>query len=466
MFVTVKSRVFTDATGVFTEIPALLTPVGVLEPLLDYCLSHTHDRSLSWMDKVIRSVHIFLEYMQSNPAERDTYRLFQNFAQRLNTGTIDRATGLDPSGLCWSPRPPQTAAHIVANLTGFFDWLAETRPAAAKLNPKCVGSLFDRTMTEAAYQYRRDRAFLGHTWAANATSEPTGHRVQPQRLPKVEKGEPPAFPDDRFNELLANGFKTGIRHDYRNILITLLLHGAGFRESEPFHLYIEDVFPDPADSQLAVVLIHHPTLGAAPGGWRGADGKPKKGNRATYLAEKYGLSPRTGRMGSRGAGWKGGTHDERYYKRAYWFPPEYGKAFLQIWYRYLDEIVRVDRSHPFAFVNLRRNPVGEMYSLAQYNKAHTAACARIGLTVSKGLGTTPHGHRHAYGRRLKNAGVDGTFIRRFMHHSSIESQAVYTQPTTKETVAALEAGAQRLRESLSPPSMPSIFITAPLYTDE
>ena len=38
MFVTVKARVYTDVTGAYAELPALLTPAGVLEPLLDYCL--------------------------------------------------------------------------------------------------------------------------------------------------------------------------------------------------------------------------------------------------------------------------------------------------------------------------------------------------------------------------------------------------------------------------------------------
>ena len=65
--------------------------------------------------------------------------------------------------------------------------------------------------------------------------------------------------------------------------------------------------------------------------------------------------------------------------------------------------------------------------------------------MSKALGTTPHGHRHAYGRRLKNAGIDKALIRRFMHHASPESQEVYTQPNTREALAALEAAAQRLR---------------------
>lgn len=168
MFVTVKARVYTDATGVYTDLPALLTPAGVLEPLLDYCLHRSHDRSLMWMAKVNRSVRMFLEYLQTNSAERDTYRLFQNFAQRLYTGTFDRETGLDPSGLCWAPRSPLDASHIVTHLTDFFDWLGEMRPEAAQVNPRYAGGAFDRQTDEAAYQFQRNKAFLGHTWAANA----------------------------------------------------------------------------------------------------------------------------------------------------------------------------------------------------------------------------------------------------------------------------------------------------------
>lgn len=445
MFVSVKARVFTDATGVYTELPALLTPAGVLEPLLDYCLYRSHDRSLAWMTKVNRAVRMFLEYLQSNPAERETYRLFQNFAQRLYTGTFDRATGLDPSALCWAPRSPQDASHIVTHLTDFFDWLGEMRPEAAQVNPRYASGTFDRQTDEAAYQFRRSKAFLGHTWAANASPTEIGHRVRGRRLPKVEKGEPPAFPEERFMELLTKGFRAAGRQDYRGMLITLLLHGAGFRESEPFHLYISDVFPDPANPHQAKVLIHHPCHGVAPADWRDERGKPRKGNRAEYLAQQFGLVPRTEVMDRRHAGWKGGMHDAAYYKQAYWFLPEYGELFLQLWHRYLELVARVERGHPFAFINLSREPVGAMYTLNQYNKAHAAACERIGLTVGKELGTTPHGHRHAYGRRLRNASVDKPFIRRFMHHASEESQVVYTQATTHEALAALEAAAQRLR---------------------
>jgi len=446
MFVTVKARIYADATGAYTELPALLTPAGILEPLLDYCLHRNHDRSLTWMTKLIRSVRIFLEYLHANPSDRDTYRLFQNFAQRLYTGTFDRESGVDPSGLCWGPRSPQDALNIINQLTDFFDWLAEMRPEAAKVNPRYAGGTFDRQMDEVGYQFRRSKAFLGHTWAVNASPAETGHRIRAQRLPKIEKGEPPAFPEERFEELLTKGFLAAGRQDYRGMLITLLLHGAGFRESEPFHLYITDVFPDPTNPRQAKVLIHHPSHGAAPADWLDERGKPRKGNRAEYLAQQFGLVPRTDVLDRRHAGWKGGTHDAAYYKQAYWFVPEYGEWFLQLWFRYLEQVAHIERNHPFALINLSRAPVGAMYTLNQYNKAHAAACERIGLSVGKALGTTPHGHRHAYGRRLRNAEIDKALIRRFMHHASLDSQEIYTQVSTREALAELEVASQRLRE--------------------
>lgn len=458
MFVTVKAKIYTDATGVYTELPALLTPAGVLESLLDYCLYRSHDRSLAWMSKVARSVRMFLEYLQSNPAEGDTYRLFQNFAQRLYTGTFDRITGVDPSGLCWAPRSPQDASHIVTHLTDFFDWLGEMRPESNQVNPRYAGGSYDRQADEYAYQFRRSKALLGHSWATNASPAETGHRVRAQFVPKVERGDPPAFPEERFEELLTKGFCIAGRQDYRGMLITLLLHGAGFRESEPFHLYVPDVLPDPASPRQAKVLIHHPSHGEAPAEWHNEKWKSRRGNRTSYLAEQFGLVPRTELMDRRHAGWKGGMHDGAYYKQAYWFLPEYGEWFLQFWLRYLTQVAQIERNHPFAFINLSRKPLGAAYTITQYNKAHATACERIGLHVRKGLGTTPHGHRHAYARRLRNAGIDKSLVRRFMHHASEASQEVYTQTSAIEVLKELEVAGNRLREKYSPtPDIPTAF---------
>jgi hypothetical protein len=457
MFVSVNVRVITDETGVNVEIPGLLTPNGILYPLVDYFLYRVHDRSIEWMTKVVRSVRMFLEYMQANPLECDTHILFKNFAQRLYTGTFDLKTGFDPSWLAWSARSASDARHIITDLTLFFRWLGDKRPSAAKINPIYTFSPFDRACDQLAYMYRRDASILGHTWGSTGSESTGGSKIRSKLVPHVVQGDPPAFPDSRFMDLIENGFRVGNRHDYRGILITLLCHGAGFRESEPFHLYVEDVAESPLNKKSALVRIHHPSQGAAPIGWKDVSGRKRKGNRATYLAERFGLLPRNDVLGSAHAGWKGGRHDGDYYKEAYWFQPEFGEIFLQVWYKYLHSVASHHRNHPYAFINLQRDPVGEMYTIAKFNQAHKRACQRIGLAVGKELGTTPHGHRHAYGRRLKSAGVDSLFIQKFMHHSSEESQLVYTSPSNKETQNALDLAAEKLRQH-SPSNTPRIDI--------
>jgi len=47
-------------------------------------------------------------------------------------------------------------------------------------------------------------------------------------------------------------------------LITVLLHGGGLRESEPFHLYVSDVAIDPRNTKSALVRLYHPERGKAP----------------------------------------------------------------------------------------------------------------------------------------------------------------------------------------------------------
>ncbi|MFX1679934.1 gamma-mobile-trio recombinase GmtY [Mitsuaria sp. CC2] len=437
MFVSVKLKVALDNSGNTIDIPGLLTPKGPFSPLVDYFLARYIARSLSWMDKVERSVRLFLEYMHANPCE-DGRTLFENFAKRLYSGTVDGTTGVDDSQLYWKPRRATEAASIITNLTHFFDWIGANSPLAAELNPLVPANSVEARWSEAAQRYRRERRLLGHLWSpADASSHET-RRVRPKPPPPTRRADPPAFPEDRFEELIKSGFRVGNRQDHRGICITLLLHGAGVRPCEPFHLFVEDVISDPRDASMALVRIHHPSDGQS----------PKVGlTRAAYLMERFGLKPRDKLTTESNAGWKGVRCDEPYYMEVRWFEPEYGRLFLHHWKLYLQKLVQVERNHPFAFANLGREPRGEMYKLGQFNDAHARACRRIGLAVAKELGTTPHGHRHAYGQRLKNAGISPYFIQICMHHISVESQEVYTQPTGAEIAAALKAGAQRLAES-------------------
>ncbi|CDG52286.1 Integrase family protein [Halomonas sp. A3H3] len=447
MFVTTKAKVFIDNSGSYVEMPVLMSPSGVVGPLFHYCFNKIQEKSISWMKKTIFSVKLFFEYIQANPKETDSQIVFRNFSLRLHTGTFNNETGLDDSWLCWSPRSPKNVKLIIANLSNFFDWINNEHPKTPVFNPRYSGSPYDQQLDKIAYLYRRSKAFLGHNWAANPTSN-VGRKVRSRQAPKIENGEPPAFPEDRFEEFLFNGFKTRGRQNYRNMLITLLLHGAGFRASEPFHLYISDVHKDPINPLQAKVLIHHPMFGKPP-----KNDIPnnliKAYNRKEYLSKNFGLLPRSEALGKNHSGWKGGMHDASYYKVAHWFTPQYGEYFLNIWYKYLEEVALFERNHPFAFINLSRAPLGAPYTLSQYNKAHAAACHRIGIPAGKQLGTTPHGHRHAYGRRLCAGGLSKDLIRRCMHHSSINSQDIYIRATTSETLQALSSAAKNIENSLT-----------------
>lgn len=441
----VRARVLTDQTGAWVEIPVLLTPYGVLEPLLQYCIDLSHVKSFTWMNKLIRAVKLFIQYASVHPADHNRRTLFRGFAQRLYTGTFGKGT--DPSNLCWRPASHEVAGYSIQLLSEFFEHIG----TGESLNPRRDAGRYDRFIDQCAYQYRRDRSFLGHTWAP-IDEQPKNRAVRPKRPLVIDRYEPPRFPEDRLMDLLFKGFKVGSRQDYRGMLITLLLHGAGFRRSEPFHLYVSDVMLDPENRDRALVLIHHPSRGAAPQHNRGSRAKVPP-DRATYLRTHWDLDPRHHILGASHAGWKGGAHEQEFdsiFFRAYWFIPQFGELFLKLWREYLKQIVHLNRSHPFAFVNLHGGEIGNPYNLGQFSKAHAAACRRIGLEVSKAKGTTPHGHRHAFGQRLEEAGIHPEIRRRMMHHASLDSQEVYMQPSRAKIQSELEKAQSRLIQKNPP----------------
>jgi hypothetical protein len=465
--VTSTARIYTDSTGAYIEIPVLLTPSGPLMPLMDYCVSRHHDRSISWMKKLIQAVGLFLDYHEANPDEPEHWLLFRNFAQKLYCGTFDLKSGLDPSYLCWEARDWNTSSFMVLQLTEFFDWLGEINTSAKKLNPRYKGSLHDQRLDNAAYIFRRNRAFLGHVWAVNpdkstARSSLTRGKPSPRSNPK----EPPEFPSDRFEELLFKGFRVGGRYDYRGMLISLLLHGAGFRDCEPFHLYMCDVQRDKKVEDSALVYIHHPEIGAAPDDWYDEKGSQKRGIRRAYLASKWGLPPRNVLLDRRAAGWKNPKVDGDYYMRAWWYEPTYGKLFLHIWDRYIEQVAMLERHHPFAFVNLDREPKGGMYTIDTFRAAHEQAVRRIKLPYGKVYGTTEHGHRHSYAQRLRRAGISQKMMQTFLHHKSVESQAVYTEPSTDESLLALTLAYKRIHKRLLPDAIPMSLATNDKYSSE
>jgi hypothetical protein len=462
--VTVRAKVHQDNTGVVAEIPIIMTEHGPLLPLVNYLLARVQVRSQAWMLKVTQAVGLLLDYMAANQEYFDDPKLlFQTFSQRLYTGTVG-SDGRDPSGLYWQGRNPPVVAVLVNAITAFSDSMAEnsdTKP----LNPWRNATRGEEMLAWAAWHQKRHRAFLAHTWDGNTASlsMTRARNVLLKRTPVIDHEPVKKFPDDRISDLLFKGFivpgkqkrpRIEERLNLRGILITMLMHYGGLRVSEPFHLYVHDVMPDPIHPDRALVRIYHPSLGTAPPDWLDAKGQPIKCNRLAYLNGKYAMRPRDEYASSAQwhAGWKGNVLDAtRYFMWVNWFPQWAGELFWKLWIPYMAQRAKLKCDHPFAFVT----QTGKPYALDTFESQHGRAVERIGLQVAKALGTSPHGHRHAYGQAMTDANINPIYRQKAFHHKSLESQVVYTESDRAKLVKELEAAAEREKSGtvLSPPDL-------------
>lgn len=442
----------------------LITEDGHLGSLVTYLLDRAHARSFSWMQKLVQAVGLLLDYMVAN---QDYYSepkdLFKGFLQRLYSGTIGE-DGKDPSGLYWLPKSDRVVNQLAGQLSAFSDWMVSDF-GAQPLNPWREATTHEERLNWAAFHQKNNHAFLGHAWHRDKVSEAArrARDAMLKRNPRASKETAKYFPDDKIFDLLFIGFsrsrtKPGSQFDkkfnLRNALITMLMHFGGLRSSEPFHLFVHDVIPNPLYPDIAMVRVFHPSDGLAPDDWFDAHGKRIRCNREAYLRGKYGMRPRTLYFPSDQlhAGWKGNTLDSNAnFMHVHWFPTWSGKLFLKLWNIYLIERALLGGNHPFAFVSENGSP----YSLDSFKEAHAVAVRRIGLTTAKMLGTTPHGHRHAFGRRLADSDIDPIIRKKALHHRSMESQAAYTEPDFDKVTELLNAATATLNrgESMPPPDM-------------
>ncbi len=441
------AKVVVDDSGFRSEIPVLLTEKGVVTPLLDYLLNKQTERSQHWQRNVVSAAKLLLEYMEANQHNfSDPATLFQSFAARLFTGTVGD-DGLDPSGLYWIPASTATANRHLNALKGLTDYLADHQ-GVQHMNPLVTASSYDQRLNYAAWYRRNQNDFLGHI--KDKTINETvrkARNVKGRRALSKTDDDAVAFPEQLFERFFLQGLggAQDRRCAVRDQLITIMMHGAGLRESEPLHLWVQDVLIDPHDPTKVIVRIHHPEEGKAPDGWKSRTGKT---NRSAYLREAHALAPRNRLRGTRSVGWKVRQHDHQRdnYIQLHWFPTDYGRLFLKLWREHLHYLASIERHHPYAFVSYEKRTLGKPYTLNAFNKNYAAALARVGLSAAKVEGRSPHGHRHAYGRRLTRAGIDPVLRKKALHHSSLESQAVYTAPGIADVSQALERASGRLDE--------------------
>lgn len=103
---------------------------------------------------------------------------------------------------------------------------------------------------------------------------------------------------------------------------------------------------------------------------------------------------------------------------------------LRNWLKYRQSLTneRYDNS-PYIFVSERAGQLtvrGIQFMLDRYAK------------LANMEGITPHRWRHSYCKNLANAGVNIETIRRLARHESIQTTAIYVDPSQKEQLEALE----------------------------
>ncbi|MGY3040821.1 integrase [Rhodanobacter sp. TND4EL1] len=366
--------------------------------------------------------------------------LLSAFVSSLERGTIDGCQ--DPTFLYWQPRTGREVRRILTNLELFFrhgltGW-------NGIINPVGRSSLSDRLAQAHHHHKIRYGSLLSHLKLRNGAPLKVTASGVASRKPQLPIMATKRFPEIHFNRLMA-AIAVGHRAPWavaRDQMILLLLHGGGLRIGAPFTMWSDDVYVDPDDNLSCIVRLYHPTEGDTtivdP-----LTGKAYRTSRIARLAQ-LGLSPRNEAIGHDRHGTKNhlltnGAH----YSTMFWRNPKVeGRNFKALYNTYIKFRPRPLGSHPYLFVSSKGLP----YTSRCWAQVHRRAVERIGLEYAKDRGTTPHGHRHAYGHWLGEIGIRGKVRQVALMHRNILSQETYETPTEAESYAAIEAA--RIRAGL------------------
>jgi Phage integrase family len=366
-------------------------------------------------------------------------RLVDGFLRALEFGTIQQ-DGSDPTGLRWEPATPQMRNHARIHLRAFLQKL-----------PDHVGN---NGLSASQFASETTRGFdMNHSMLFHLSKnkrERTGSRgtLTPTRTAK-------AFPSSLLPALIWEGCKrerpiSDLRVDGEDTLASVynlplmmaivLMAGGGLRYSELFHLFLDDV----NDTE---VRLYDPSNGVV----------HRKGRttytRKQFLRDVYGMAPRHLASGQLHAGWKHFliTNTTDVFSRVH-FLPGWGELFMAIFQAYRKQLYPALPKHPYLFLSIDSGKYGEPWTIGSFRKSYQRALGRIGLTQDSALGTNPHGLRHRYGQTLVDLGMSPLHIQVCMHHISLESQLVYTQPSDTKVNKAMQEVAQRIHAGEIPPS--------------
>lgn len=423
---------YTDtASGIKHHLPAVYTQKGLLVSHLRY-LAWYSEKSASWREKSVFAVRLLIDFVEAATSFKKTTALLKSFTEALVTGTIDYEVSDDPLGLFWKPRDLTDANSILFHITHYTDFLARQEGYEhSRINPFREANSWEERMNWCAYYHKQANVFLNHLSSYSEAKRAAARKrliYTPVQL-MISNDKAERFPEDKIECLINDGFTVREKPDYRSQAITMLLNYGGLRKSEVFHIFVSDITIHPNHTDEALVRVYHPVYGRSP--------DPKYKNRYEYLINETAYKPRSNYLLTERlyAGWKNPllTSKDGYFEVI--FNPAYkAKEFLSIWVKYLKfQRIEPKQFHPFAFTNDR----GEPETLKNFQRRHKRAVERIGLEYKKELGTTEHGHRHAYGYRGRKLGLSQVELQKAMHHKSPNSCLIYIKPTSDDIRAEM-----------------------------
>jgi len=425
----VKVNYHSSEVGKELLLPGLLTEKGLVLSHLRY-LAENYFKSESWKERSLFSVKLLINFINANESVFDqTTKLLREFTKALVTGTIDYERLDDKSCLFWRARKLSDANNILHHITHYTDYLAlQDGYEYSRINPFRQANSVEVRLNWCAYYNKQAHVFLNHLSSRNDAYIKNQQVRQINSLlePVIKQEKVVQFPKDKIDSLLLLGFSKRGEQDFKSQAITMLLHYGGLRKSEIFHLFVSDITLHPVHKNEALVRVYHPEYGASP--------DPNYADRKEYLLQTSRFKPRTQYRNTERlfAGWKAPLLSSKQYSFEVIFSPaEKASEFLLVWANYL-KYQRVEPPnsdpHPFAFTN----SLGQPETIKNYQRLHKNAVERIGLVCKKEYGTTEHGHRHAYGYRLRKQGLSQVEIQKAMHHKSPLSCLVYIQPTSDD----------------------------------
>lgn len=412
-------------------------------------------RSGSWQRLHAHAVALLYEYFAATRrpgaliSQSDADTLVADFVEAILHGTV-HADGSDPTGLFWLPSSADRAADVLKAIRRFGSFLAD-EGSLLTLNPVLSGRV--QSLRDGfAFAQRRDHSMLAHL--KQSADHPPGPAFTPYErllsqgrghgrpIPFPKRLEAAFFGKGLFGRRQRNRVRGVCPHTVRDTLYFLLLMYGGLRKSEPLHLYLQDVVPDPERPGSALVFLFHPETGLVHG---------EQVRRSEYLRTRHRLAPRN-RLAITDplfAGWKSMLLSEETRisgprTRVFWRNPEAGYLFWELHRIYIQSLRPRQTSHPYYFVSLSGQGHGRPMTIDAADDAFARALARMDLRPDASLGLSPHCMRHLYAQELVDAGLNPAVIQLCLHHTSVASQAVYTRPLPGRVAEVLARAAQKI----------------------